>query len=88
MSRFVKGTHRVVSVKPVEVTVDRDEGFFIAYNETLQIWAADESAEGAIQDFTEQVIHFYFHYRKKSADTVTGIAAKLRTIYSDNFREA
>ncbi len=73
MSRFVKGAHCVVSAKPVEVTVYRDEGFFIAFNETLQIWAADESAEGAIQ---------------KSADTVTGIAAKLRTIYLDNFSEA
>jgi len=88
MSRFVKGAHCVVSAKPVEVTVYRDEGFFIAFNETLQIWAADESAEGAIQDFTEQVLHFYFHYRKKSADTVTGIAAKLRTIYLDHFSEA
>ena len=84
---FVVGNRRLVPSRPVEVVVRWNEGYYVASSETLHVWAAGRSTQSAMQDFTEQVMHFYLHYRGTPDHLVTGLAAKLKTIYAENFHE-
>lgn len=84
---FVVGNHRIIPSKPVQVTVYKDEDYFVACSETLHIFAAAESAQSAIQDFSEQVVHFYFHYRERPENSVTGLAARVKAIFAQHFHE-
>ncbi|MBI4639925.1 MAG: hypothetical protein HY731_04485 [Candidatus Tectomicrobia bacterium] len=84
---FTSQQVKVVSSKPIQVHISRGEELFFAENETLRIYATGETMEEVIQDFIEQVIHHYHHYRRTPWERVTGEAAKLKKLYEEIFTE-
>lgn len=76
----------VLASKPVSIRTSKGESLFFAENENLGIYAAGESRNEAIQVFSEQVVHFYQHYKGLSWDRVTGEAHRLKYLYENLFR--
>jgi hypothetical protein len=85
---FRSGSHCLLPIRPVQITLFEEEGCFIAYNENLHIWAAGDTSQYAIQDFEEQVVYFYFHYKEKPGKSLVGTALHLQNLYSESFEEA
>jgi hypothetical protein len=86
--RFRSASGAVQSRKPVEVRFTQEENIFIASSDTMNIHAAGQTIESALQDFTDQLVYFYRYYRRLSEADVIGVAARLRQIYLDEFTES
>jgi hypothetical protein len=85
---FRSGSRRILPIKPVQVTLFEEDGCFIACNENLHIWAVDDNPQAALQDFEEQVVYFFYHYKAKSPASLLGSAARLKKLYSESFQES
>ena len=87
LKRFVSGAELLVSEKPIQITLHFEDGYFIAENETLHIVATGESTTEAVDDFSEQLIHFYNYYSALDDGDVTGSAVSIKAIYADYFSD-
>lgn len=85
--RFTDLNTVVLSSKPVSGRISKGESLFFAENENLNIYATGETRDEAIQTFSDQVTHFYHHYKRLSWDRVTGEACRLKKLYEDLFRD-
>ncbi len=88
MWEFCSLDKRVCSKKPVAAKVTKGESLYLAENENLGIFVAEESLEAVIKAFEEEVVHFYFHYRSLGPERVMGEAKKLWNLYNEQFDEA
>ena len=77
----------VTSVLPVILSIKKEGTDYLVENETLKIFVAAESLDQALMFFSEQVVHFYDHYRNLTPDRVTGEAERLRELYCAYFNE-
>jgi hypothetical protein len=77
---------RLVSKKPVAVTLTSSMDGTSAENDSLKIFAFGEDPEEALADFRSQLIELYEHYSKLSDDEVMGEAQVLRKRFNENFR--
>ena len=77
----------VISSKPIRVKLSKQENIYYAENEALDVYAYGDSLFEAIEDFCEQVIYFYRHYKNLKPDRVTGEARELKKRYKDLFKE-
>lgn len=71
--------------KPIKVRLYIEDNLFFAESETLVVVGTGESITDAIDDFGQQVIHFYKYYKKLSWDRVTGDAERLKGLYETLF---
>jgi hypothetical protein len=85
---FASGDRRLVASRPVEVTVTCEADCFIACAEGLHIWATGESPEAAKEDLVQQVVYFHDHYRRRPAESLVGLASRLKALYETSFMEA
>lgn len=83
LSRFPVKTKRYCTAKPIRVKVYRDDDIFFAENETISVWGAGETQQEAIEDFCEQVLYFFEHYKKIEKSKLSELALKLKEIYKD-----
>ncbi len=67
--------------------ISRQDGRYFAENESLDIYAMGASEEEAIDDFCQNLIYFYKHYKALSWDKVTGRAEELKQLFDDVFQE-
>jgi hypothetical protein len=86
--QFAAADHVVFSSKPVAIAVSRGEQLFFAENEKLGIVATGKSVLDAVEDFGEQLVESYFHYRRLGWDDVTGRAVEVKHFFEDFFSEA
>lgn len=80
--RFVFHRKIIKPPKPVSVTISKGEKLFFAENENLNLYATGETRQEAVQEFCEQLAHFYRRYKKLSWDEVTGEGHRLKKIYN------
>jgi hypothetical protein len=85
LTDFVSADCHLVSTLPVEVTLVPEEGSYLASNERFQVWAAAETREEAIQDFVQQIVYFHRHYGDRPAESLVGLASRLKTLYAESF---
>lgn len=78
---------KIYSSKPIEVVISRQNGRYFAENESLDIYAIGASEEEAIDDFCQNLIYFYKHYKALSWDKVTGRAEELKQLFDNVFQE-
>jgi hypothetical protein len=87
LTEFIADGHHLIPKRPVEVTLVRDEDCYLAQSERFNVFAAGETREEAIQDFTQQVVYFYLHYRERPAESLIGLALRLKPLYASSFDE-
>ena len=85
--KFTNLNFKIYSSKPIEVMISRQDGRCFAENESLDIYAIGASEEEAIDDFCQNLIYFYKHYKALSWDQVTGRAEELKQLFDDVFQE-
>lgn len=73
------------SKQAVAATIYKEADLWVAECEALSIFGYSASYDGLIQDFNEQVVHFFGRYSSASEDDVTGLALQLRQVYNENF---
>lgn len=78
---------RLVSEKLIAVRIWHEEGHFYAANETLSICGIGATAQEALSEFSEQVVHFYQYYKGLGNDRVTGLARRIKETYATLFVE-
>ncbi len=78
---------KIFASKPIEVKINRQNRNYFAENESLDIYSIGSSEEEVIEDFCQQLIYFYKHYKELSWDKVIGQAKKLKELYEDIFQE-
>lgn len=74
-------------VKPILVQLSRDGDWFFAENETLAIVGTGASAEAAILDLEQHIVHFWRTYRELPDDRVTGEAIRLKKLFANLLTE-
>ena len=84
---FVLDNIRLNTVKPVTIYVSKGEELWFAENDKLNIYANGRDSVEAINDFTEQLIHFYKHYKSSSEDELLQYARALKQTFLENFVE-
>ena len=77
----------VLASKPVIICLTRGEELFFAENETLGIVATGETVFEAVEEFGEQLVDSYFHYKHLPWERTTGEATKLKQFYEEFFSE-
>jgi hypothetical protein len=82
MLRIVIRKKIIIPPKPVSVKISKGEKLFFAENDNLNLYATGETSQEAVQEFCEQLLHFYMHYKKLSWDKVTGEGRRLKEIYN------
>lgn len=73
--------------KPIEVVISSGERYYFAENENLAIYVTGETTEQAVEEFCEQLMHFYYYYKNLTYNQVTGKAQQLKMLYEDLFIE-
>lgn len=86
MRRFVSSLGTVESAKPIQISLSQGEEGVIAEIESLHLSAVGEDASQAVLELSQQVVHFFYHYDLLRGDQVTGLAARLRQVYTTQFR--
>jgi hypothetical protein len=86
--QFTAADHVVFSSRPVVIALSRGEQLFFAENENLGIVATGRSVLDAVEDFGEQLVESYLHYRRLGWNDVTGRAVELKRFFEDFFSEA
>ena len=76
---------RAQELFPVKLSIG-DDHFFVE-SENLGIYAAGKTFQAAVEDFCEQLIDIYEHYKSLNARQVTGDANRLRRLYTQMFVE-
>lgn len=84
---FAREKTVVLSSKPVAIRLTRDEGLCLAESEKLGIIGTGESVIDAFEDFGEQLVHQFLHYKRLDPRRGTGRALELKQIYEDLFEE-
>lgn len=84
---FVSDNIRLNAVKPVTIYVSKGEELWFAENDKLNIYANGKDSAEAINDFTEQLIHFYKHYKSSTEDNLLQYARALKKTFLENFVE-
>jgi hypothetical protein len=74
-------------VQPILVHLSQEDEWFFAENETLAIAGTGTSAEAAILDLEQHIVHFWNTYRQLPDDKVTGDAARLKKLFADLLTE-
>lgn len=82
---FVSGADRVLSSKPVQITIREEDGLYFAECERLHVYADGLSRDEAIDCLHEQVVLFFKRYSGLSENDVIGSAVGLRKLYVENF---
>lgn len=85
--QFKTNGFRILSSKPIQVVITRQDGTYYAENEALEIYASGDSDNEALENFVYHVIYFYKHYKTLDWHKVTGRAKELKQIYLDLFEE-
>lgn len=85
LRRFIYQARIVESVKPIEVALSQGEGCVVAEADALQLSAIGSDVDSAVDELAGQVVHFFHHYTSLRRDQVTGLAARLREIYTTQF---
>lgn len=67
--------------------VQTEDGYYIAENENLNIYAFGETRDEALYDFKSQIVHFFYHFSEKKMNELVGLAKDLKRYYRDNFKE-
>lgn len=75
------------ALRPVVVRVRKEDGTFWIENENLGIYEIGETREEAMEEFSETLVHFYFHYARKKWSEVVGQARKRKKFYEELFLE-
>ncbi len=78
------GDRRYQAVKPIIVHVYRDEEWFFAENESLNLTGSGSTIEEAVHDLEEHIVHFWYYYRSLSDRKLVGDAVRLKRVYSDH----
>lgn len=73
--------------KPIKVHVYKDGEFYFAENETLDVYSVGTSVRETIENLEAHIIYFWEHYNNLSREQATGLAVKLKDIYSNLFVE-
>lgn len=80
-------TRRFKMKNPVEVDLRFEDGWFFAENEKLTMVGVGRTAEDAIMEFSQHIIHFHLFYRSLSWDQVTGEAVRLKNVFENLLEE-
>ncbi|MEW6534548.1 MAG: hypothetical protein AB1454_02870 [Candidatus Auribacterota bacterium] len=78
---------KVIFSKPIKVNIYKEDGWFFAENDTLNIFAVGETKEQAICEFSTIAIDMYEDYINTPDTDLTGLALKLKRIYQECFSE-
>ena len=70
-------------VETMRVKISKGETLFFAENEYFGIFTTGKSREEAINNFSEQIIHFYNHYKQLNWDRVTGEALRIKKLFKN-----
>jgi hypothetical protein len=70
-------------VEPVRVKISKGETLFFAENEDFGIFTTGKSREEAISNFSEQIIHFYNHYKQLNWNRATGEALRIKKLFKN-----
>ena len=70
-------------VEPVRVKISKGEILFFAENEFFGIFATGESRDEAINNFSEQIIHFYNHYKQLNWNRAAGEALRIKKLFKN-----
>ena len=73
-------------VEPVRVKISKGETLFFAENEDFGIFTTGESRDEAINNFSEQIIHFYNHYKQLNWNRATGEALRIKRLFENLVR--
>ena len=73
-------------VEPVRVKISKGETLFFAENEYFGIFATGESRDEAINNFSEQIIHFYNHYKQLNWNRAAGGALRIKRLFENLVR--
>ena len=71
--------------RPLLISVRKEEKFFFAENETLQVVGIGATANEAMEDFVVHLLHFHQYYAKLPANKVMGEGTKLKELYGNLF---
>jgi len=83
--RFSDGTHTIKSDLPVAVEFSLSDYGHCAMNESLDIYAMGKSSIEAYNDFSLQLVHFYFHYINTPDENLGPKAIEFKNIFSKHF---
>ncbi len=73
-------------VEPVRVKISKGETLFFAENEFFGIFTTGESRGEAINNFSEQIIHFYHHYKQLNWNRAAGEALRIKRLFENLVR--
>ena len=73
-------------VEPARVKISKGEALFFAENEYFGIFATGESRDEAINNFSEQIIHFYDHYKQLNWNRAAGEALRIKKLFENLVR--
>lgn len=76
----------VTSSQPIEVEVRRGERLYFAENEALSIFAAGDTEQDAISDFSVQVVCQFEHYQDTPVEQLLGEAVRLKEVFLGSFK--
>ncbi len=76
----------LTSNQPIEVEVRRGEQLYFAENEALSIFAAGDTEQDAISDFSVQVVCQFEHYQDTSVEQLFGEAVRLKEVFLASFK--
>lgn len=70
---------------PIVVTIQKGESLVFVENEGLGIYAAGDSEQEALTDFTTQVVYQFKHYQDTPESQLIGDAIRIKSIFMDIF---
>ena len=70
---------------PLLIRVRKEEEFFFAENETLQIVGIGTSTNEAMENFVVHLLHFHQYYARLPSNKVIGEGKRLKQLYSRLF---
>jgi hypothetical protein len=79
---------KLIARKPVSISLERGERFWLAENSRLDIYATGATTQEAIEEFVAHLLSFYRHYTGLQPSQATGNALMLKQLFEDGFTEA
>jgi len=78
-------TLKLITSKPILVSVHLEDGIFIAENETLGLYGIGDTQEEAIEELKSHILYFYQYYKQMDWSQLIGEAIRLKALYERLF---
>jgi hypothetical protein len=72
---------------PIVVEVEERDSWFLASCDDFNVHGAGETRDEALEDFHSTFLHFWRYYNEIDAERVTGLAKKLKVLFSHVVKE-